>query len=64
MLAGKYTIQEDPSVGGPEWFSAAVVWLGEHQLAAQLIATVVLLILAYIADKVAKWVLERVTRRR
>jgi miniconductance mechanosensitive channel len=63
MLLGALLIQEQVSASGPEWFGAAVAWLGEHQLAAQLIATVLLIVLAYIADKVAKWVLERITRR-
>jgi len=56
-------IQEDGGVRGPEWLNAAVMWLGDHQLVAQLVATVLLLILAYLADKVAKWILSRVTRR-
>ena len=56
-------IQEDAVIRGPDWLNAAVVWLGEHQLVAQLVATVLLLVLAYLADKVAKWILSRVTRR-
>jgi len=63
MLLGRFAIQEDASVVGPAWFNAAVVWLGEHQLVAQLVATVLLLIFAYIGDKIAKWILSRVTRR-
>jgi miniconductance mechanosensitive channel len=63
MLLEKAVIQQDGGVGGPDWFNAAVIWLGEHQLVAQLVATALLLIVAYIADKLAKWILERVTRR-
>ena len=60
---GGFVIQEDAVVRGPEWLNAAVVWLGDHQLVAQLVATVLLLVLAYIAEKLAKWVLSKVTRR-
>ena len=60
---GGFVIQEDAVVRGPDWLNTAVVWLGEHQWIAQLVATVLLIILAYLADKVAKWILSRVTRR-
>ncbi len=46
-----------------EILDSLIAWLGEHQLAAQLIAALFLLVLAYAADKVTKWVLLRAVRR-
>ncbi|MGD8698002.1 MAG: mechanosensitive ion channel [Gemmatimonadales bacterium] len=46
-----------------ETLNSVIAWLGEHQLAAQFIAAFVLLVLAYVADKVTKWVLLRAIRR-
>jgi miniconductance mechanosensitive channel len=46
-----------------ETLSSVVSWLGEHQLAAQLVAAALLLTLAYVADRLAKWVLLRAVRR-
>jgi miniconductance mechanosensitive channel len=46
-----------------ETLNSVVAWLGEHQLAAQFIAAFFLLVLAYLADKVTKWVLLRAVRR-
>ena len=45
-----------------ETLDSVIAWLGEHQLAAQLIAAAFLLLLAYAADKVTKWVLLRAVR--
>ncbi len=58
-----YAVQEDRGVGGPGGLNAAIAWLGDHQLVAQLVATVLLLVLAYVADKAAKWILEKIARR-
>lgn len=46
-----------------ETLNSVIAWLGEHQLAAQVIAAFFLLVLAYLADKVTKWVLLRAVRR-
>jgi len=62
MLLGELAIQ-DNAIARADWFNVAATWLGEHQLAAQVIASVFLILVAYIADKVARWILERITRR-
>jgi miniconductance mechanosensitive channel len=46
-----------------ETLNGAIDWLGEHQLVAQLLASLFLLILAYVADKIAKWVLLKAVHR-
>ncbi|MHC4235765.1 MAG: hypothetical protein ACYSUQ_11665, partial [Planctomycetota bacterium] len=46
-----------------EMLDQAMDWLGEHQLVAQLLASLFLLILAYLADKIAKWVLLKAVHR-
>lgn len=40
-----------------------MTWLGEHQLVAQVVAATLLLVLAFVADRAAKWVVVRTVRR-
>jgi miniconductance mechanosensitive channel len=41
------------------WFNAAIAWLQAHQVAASLLATALLLLIAYLVDRLTAWILDR-----
>ncbi len=47
----------------PDWFNVGIDWLQEHQLAASLLATVLLGIFAYLVDRITVWLLDRTVGR-
>jgi miniconductance mechanosensitive channel len=44
-------------------FSALSIWLSEHQLAATLVASLLLILIAYASQKITRWILLRAVRR-